>query len=337
MKNSLYTIYKHIFPNGKIYIGITQQDPKIRWAKGLGYKRNTLMWRAIKKYGWENIKHEILEVNLTEDEANKKEIELIEKFNTTDFNFGYNIRSGGLVCSGWKHTKEALKKMQIASSKPRNKPSSKIGKHYGRTKIYQYDLNGNLLEVFLGFWETGKALNIPRDNISDCANNHSKTCYGFTFSKNLLSKEEVIKKITPAPTKPPVTIYQYNKEGKLINTFIKYKDAVKNTGIKETTIEHCVEGRNKTAKGFVFSKVKLSKEEILKRYIKNYKKINLKYKIKLISKIDNKEYIFYGINEVAKFLNTNSTTILNILNKKSKMFSDKYIFIKENINENKGL
>lgn len=77
MVNKNYTIYKHIFPNNKIYIGITQQKPEKRWQHGLGYRAQPLMWNAIQKYGWENIKHEILFENLTLEEANLKEIELI--------------------------------------------------------------------------------------------------------------------------------------------------------------------------------------------------------------------------------------------------------------------
>ena len=46
-----YTIYKHIFPNNKIYIGITKRKPETRWNKGKGYNSCPLMSKAIKKYG----------------------------------------------------------------------------------------------------------------------------------------------------------------------------------------------------------------------------------------------------------------------------------------------
>ena len=44
-----YTVYKHIFPNNKIYIGITSKKPEIRWNKGKGYKACPLMNKAILK------------------------------------------------------------------------------------------------------------------------------------------------------------------------------------------------------------------------------------------------------------------------------------------------
>lgn len=40
-----YSVYAHIFPNGKIYIGATRQEPKRRWSGGCGYK-----WRFANEY-----------------------------------------------------------------------------------------------------------------------------------------------------------------------------------------------------------------------------------------------------------------------------------------------
>ena len=61
-----YKIYKHTFPNGKVYIGLTSQEPKKRWGSdGNGYYGQKYIYRAIKKYGWKNIKHEILFDNLS--------------------------------------------------------------------------------------------------------------------------------------------------------------------------------------------------------------------------------------------------------------------------------
>lgn len=90
-----YTVYMHIAPNDKRYIGITSQKPIYRWDNGNGYKQCTLMWRAICKYGWENFSHEILYQNLSKEEAEQKEIELISKYKSNNKNYGYNIENGG--------------------------------------------------------------------------------------------------------------------------------------------------------------------------------------------------------------------------------------------------
>lgn len=94
MENN-YKVYKHTTPSGKIYIGITKQNVKDRWLNGKGYINNKHFYRAILKYGWNNIKHEILFNNLSLDEANNKEKELIKNFNLTNRIYGYNIQSGG--------------------------------------------------------------------------------------------------------------------------------------------------------------------------------------------------------------------------------------------------
>lgn len=90
-----YCVYKHTAPNGKVYIGITCQNPLIRWANGLGYSRNGYFTNAIVKYGWDNIKHEILFDGLTKEDACQKEIELIAHYKSNIADFGYNLSSGG--------------------------------------------------------------------------------------------------------------------------------------------------------------------------------------------------------------------------------------------------
>ena len=90
----------HVSPNNKRYIGITcQEDPKRRWgSNGCGYIDNEYFWRAIKKYGWQNFKHEILFDGLTEKEAKQKEIELIalyEIMKNTDGVYGGRFSGAG--------------------------------------------------------------------------------------------------------------------------------------------------------------------------------------------------------------------------------------------------
>lgn len=99
MENN-YTIYCHLNKiNNKRYIGQTKQPVQKRWGKnGSEYTRkhpNTLIARAINKYGWDNFEHQILFEHLTKIEANKKEIELISFYKSNDPNFGYNITAGG--------------------------------------------------------------------------------------------------------------------------------------------------------------------------------------------------------------------------------------------------
>lgn len=117
-----------IFPNGKKYIGITKQEVEKRWLKGNGYKGNKYMFRAIKKYGWDNIKHIILFENLTKEEAEQKEIDLIKLFKSNERQYGYNIQNGGNCIGTFSEgTKQKISKALKGNT---NGINSRKGKHH---------------------------------------------------------------------------------------------------------------------------------------------------------------------------------------------------------------
>lgn len=118
MENKDYCVYCHTFPNGKRYIGITCQDVNKRWDNGWGYMRakTTPMARAVKKYGWANIQHEILHSDLSEEEAKAMEIYYItEVFHSNNPDSGYNLTAGGDGLRGWSHSEETKLKMSGAA------------------------------------------------------------------------------------------------------------------------------------------------------------------------------------------------------------------------------
>ena len=88
-----FCVYEHIFPNGKKYIGITSTNPEKRWRGGEGYKTQGKIWNAIKKYGWEKVRHNIIADGLTEQQAICIEQYLIAELDT--INNGYNTAIGG--------------------------------------------------------------------------------------------------------------------------------------------------------------------------------------------------------------------------------------------------
>lgn len=75
--------------NGKIYIGKDTTSDKNYYGSGV------LIKKAIKKYGKNNFKKEILENCISNDELCEREKYWIEYFNSTDLNVGYNISKGG--------------------------------------------------------------------------------------------------------------------------------------------------------------------------------------------------------------------------------------------------
>ena len=121
-----YSVYKHTSPDGKVYIGVTKQDPKDRWCGGFGYADNLYFLTDIMTFGWVNFQHEVLETGLNEQEALEKEAELIAMYRSTDPKFGYN-RSPGRVITRIPHLKRLskednnpIKKSKLGGSKTYN-------------------------------------------------------------------------------------------------------------------------------------------------------------------------------------------------------------------------
>lgn len=97
-EEKIYKIYKHTSPSSKVYIGMTKQTVDRRSQNGNGYNTQRLFWNAIQKYGWENFEHDILEDNLTHDEACEREQYYIRLYKSNIRKFGYNVTSGGDGC-----------------------------------------------------------------------------------------------------------------------------------------------------------------------------------------------------------------------------------------------
>jgi len=74
--------------NGKIYIGQDRNNNKNYLGSG------KLLKKAIKKYGKDNFKKEILEECQSEEDLNDREVFWISQYNSTNRDIGYNISDG---------------------------------------------------------------------------------------------------------------------------------------------------------------------------------------------------------------------------------------------------
>lgn len=100
MEEKLYSVYRHISPSGKVYVGITCQPVEQRWNHGKGYMnlKKTIFKSTIIKYGWDNISHEVLFTNLSEERAKQLEISLIRHYK--NLGISLNVTDGGDGCHG---------------------------------------------------------------------------------------------------------------------------------------------------------------------------------------------------------------------------------------------
>ena len=121
-----YTVYMHISPSDKRYIGLTSLKPEYRWNDGKGYKYNQYFINAINKYGWDNFQHIIIAKGLSEDEAKWLEIELIKVWDSSNRKYGYNVSLGGESGNHSEETKKILSethKGKVHSEETKNKIS----------------------------------------------------------------------------------------------------------------------------------------------------------------------------------------------------------------------
>lgn len=144
-----YTIYIHIFPNLKTYVGLTKQQVENRWANGEGYK-NQPVYEPIKFYGWENIKHIIIKERLTKEEAQELEKEFIKKYDS--INFGYNYSEGGGTGGESWNVFEYNNQRYSANELAELSPLSNLTGHDITNRINEHG------------WDIEKALSHPKQN-----------------------------------------------------------------------------------------------------------------------------------------------------------------------------
>lgn len=219
----MFTIYKHTVPNGKVYIGITSQKVENRWLCGKGYQHNQHFTNAINKYGWENIKHEIIFQNLTKEEAEKKEIELIEEYKSNNRKYGYNISNGGSVVRlGIKHTDETKKKISVAC-----KGMKMPIEHSIKQSIRQ---KGKAPIWCLPYAHSEEAIEKRRQTIQ-------KT--GCLKGLQKGSKSAKARKVN-----------MYDLSGKYIKTFGAFSEAQEETNVDYSSIVKVCQGKRKSAGGY---------------------------------------------------------------------------------------
>lgn len=188
----MYTVYMHINKsNGKVYIGMTKQNPKDRWGRGSAYKSQHF-GRAIKKYGWDGFDHLIIADGLTNEDASLMEKALIEEHDARDPRKGYNVAVGGWGGGmlGKHHTeetkariKETNKHKVFTDEHKRNISMSKRGeKHHRARKCYQYSKDGELIRSWEYMSLAAESLNINKSSIGKVCKGHRKTAGGFVWA-----------------------------------------------------------------------------------------------------------------------------------------------------------
>jgi group I intron endonuclease len=96
--------------NGKVYVGKTQNIKKRLGEHQRADGDCPYFHRAVKKYGIDNFKFDIIEEYKSEDDAIKMEIHYIDQYQSNIREHGYNLTIGGDGTSGYKHSPETIAK-----------------------------------------------------------------------------------------------------------------------------------------------------------------------------------------------------------------------------------
>lgn len=260
-----YKIYIHLFPHGKRYIGMTRQRPEKRWANGRGYENNKHMINAIKKYGWNNVRHTIVYKGLSRSEAENKEKELIQKYKSNDSTYGYNIANGGnSKGSVSEETKQKLSDIRMGEKNPMYGLYGK--KHHNAIKVNQYDLQG----VFIKTWDCSadaeRKLNVAKTKIIATCKGKRKSTGGYQWRyfegsiNNILpykimgrnGKDNPMYGVKGKDNSRSKRVFQYTLNKELINEYESASEAQAKTGISLQNITSCCRMERKTSCGYIW-------------------------------------------------------------------------------------
>ena len=214
------TIYKLIFPDRKVYIGLASISHKrIEGHKSEAYAKTDGEWTcnnrcktAIRDFGWDNVKVEIMEFVPKWTSLRDRECYWIAQYQSWKDEYGYNSNKGGGGVI--QHTEETKAKMSAANM--------------GKTLTEEH--KAKLSAAKMGHMVTEE----------------TKTKISAALMGN-----------TCAPTKPVTSckILEEYPNGTQLVEFVLYPsiaEAEKKTKVSHKNISHCINKNTKSAGGFLW-------------------------------------------------------------------------------------
>lgn len=265
-EDAKWTVYVHISPLNKYYVGITSNKPNERWRNGKGYDYNTHFYRAINHYGWNNFQHEIIAENLTKHEACEFEKTLIKELRSNDYHYGYNVSDGGeygrFGIRLSNETKEKIRKANLnkyVSEETKRKISKnhanvKYDKNPNAKSTYQFNSNGEFVAMYNSVSQAYKITGIDKHSISvACANNRMAGGYLWAHDNNVIVNQNSYKlKINSYIDKRTIIfnkeVFQFTTNGIFVARYNSCEEASKITGISRPTISSNAKNKSKSTK-----------------------------------------------------------------------------------------
>lgn len=144
-----------------------------------------------------------------------------------------------------KHTKEFQWKYVNSNKKIKDLSTEKI--IIKQKKICQYNLNGDLLQVYNSLKEAANETQINKSIICNVCNYKGKTAGGYIwryYGDDFVNKNK--------KTKSKKSVEQYDKNLVLLNVFDSITEAAEKTNTNLANISSVCKGRRKTANGYIW-------------------------------------------------------------------------------------
>lgn len=234
--NKKYTVYIHISPSWKYYVGLTSLEPSSRWGRnGRGYKTQYFK-RAIEKYGWDDFIHIIVANNLSKDDASTLEQLLIKQLKSNNAEYGYNITDGGETANGLHHTEETKNKIAELVSYP----------------IDQYDLNGNYIKSWRSAQVAARELKLDGSAILKCCKGKYHSSKGYVWRYKDEPFEKYFRKKYQQPSQRK-RVKQFSKDGVFIKMWDSMTEVMKYLNIGSiSAISSCCKRKRSSAYGYIW-------------------------------------------------------------------------------------
>lgn len=243
--------------NSKIYVGQTTRSLEERMLEHFKYhvRYRSALAAAIKKYGADNFRVDVLQEASSVEELNKMEEEWIEKLGAMGPG-GYNLKSGGLNNTP---SAETRRKLSVAGrGKKRGADFIKKLIERNQKEIFRYDLDGAYLDSFESAKKAARAVGIDVSSVCAAARGNKKTAAGFRWS---YSRHISLPHVAPrAPSSAesrrsaaekvsrPVVV---TKDGQT-RMFPSVTEASVFTGVDKSTVSKCCRRPGWTGKGHTF-------------------------------------------------------------------------------------
>lgn len=233
-----YSVYCHTLPSGRKYVGISC-NPVRRWNNGKGYKKNYLFYRAIEKYGWDNIEHSILHEGLTLKEAKAIEKKLIAEWKLTDAEYGLNLSGGG----------DGI----LADSSRELMSKSRIGNNYCKGRTMTAESRARISESLKEYYKT---------NDNQMKGKHHTEETKQKLRSRVISEETKARmrkhhaNVSGGANPSAKAVEQYTLEGEYVQRYSCAKEACIKYGIDLSRVIKCCRGKAKSCGGYTWKYAK---------------------------------------------------------------------------------